>query len=190
MTLRDRRLEPAVRRQPGIRRRSPSPKRRQTACRVYPRGARPRAGWDTVRQRFLTSCAETRREKCTGPNSVGWSNPAAPTSSASASMVARWKLYTRSDLSGTTSARWRLRSCVDTPVGQRSVWHDCDWMQPSANMKPRAELHQSAPNAMARAISKALAILPLAPILMRSRVLIPMRALCTKLRPSRNGIPT
>jgi hypothetical protein len=29
-------------------------------------------------------------------------------------------------------------------------------MQPSANMKPRAALHQSAPSAMARAMSKAL----------------------------------
>jgi hypothetical protein len=28
-------------------------------------------------------------------------------------------------------------------------------MQPSANMKPRAELHQSAPIAIARAMSKA-----------------------------------
>ena len=38
-------------------------------------------------------------------------------------------------------------------------------MQPSANMKPRAELHQSAPSAMARAMSKAVTILPLAPML-------------------------
>ena len=47
-----------------------------------------------------------------------------------------------------------------TPVGQRSVWQLSDWMQPSANMKPRAELHQSAPIAIARAMSKAVAILP------------------------------
>jgi hypothetical protein len=37
-------------------------------------------------------------------------------------------------------------------------------MQPSANMKPRAELHQSAPSAMVRAMSKALTTLPAAPI--------------------------
>jgi hypothetical protein len=56
--------------------------------------------------------------------------------------------------------RAREGSCVVTPVGQRSVWQLKDWMQPSANMKPRAELHQSAPIAMARAMSKAVAILP------------------------------
>ena len=39
-------------------------------------------------------------------------------------------------------------SCVATPVGQWSVWQVCAWMQPSANMKPRAALHQSAPSAM------------------------------------------
>ena len=58
----------------------------------------------------------------------------------------------------------REGSCVVTPVGQRSVWQLSDWMQPSENMKPRAELHQSAPIAMARAMSKAVAILPAAPI--------------------------
>ncbi len=67
--------------------------------------------------KVCTSCGETRREKCAGINSVGWSSPAAPTSSASASSVVRWKLNTRSDLSGTTSARWRTRSWVETPVG-------------------------------------------------------------------------
>ena len=55
-------------------------------------------------------------------------------------------------MSGTTKARWRERSCVATPVGQRSVWQLSDWMQPSENMKPRAELHQSAPIAIARAM--------------------------------------
>ena len=62
-------------------------------------------------------------------------------------------------------------------------------MQPSANMKPRAELHQSAPSAMTRAMSKALMILPAAPILMRSRALMPISALCTKFNPSRIGMP-
>src|SRR5262249_25963383 len=33
-------------------------------------------------------------------------------------------------------------------------------MQPSANIKPRAELHQSAPSAVTRAMSKALMTLP------------------------------
>ena len=56
-------------------------------------------------------------------------------------------------------------------------------------MKPRAELHQSAPIAMARAMSKAVAILPAAPILMRSRALMPISALWTKLTPSRIGMP-
>ena len=50
-------------------------------------------------------------------------------------------------LVGTTSARWRSGSCVATPVGQWPVWQVCAWMQPSANMKPRAALHQSAPSA-------------------------------------------
>src|SRR5260221_3515030 len=61
-------------------------------------------------------------------------------------------------------------------------------MQPSENMKPRAELHQSARIAMARAISKAVAIFPAAPMRMRSRALMPISALCTKLTPSRIGI--
>ena len=104
-------------------------------------------------------------------------------------MVARWKLNTRSALSGTTSARWRTLSWVETPVGHLSVWQDCDWMQPSANMKPRAELHQSAPSAMTQAMSNALMILPAAPILMRSRALMPISALCTKFNPSRIGMP-
>ena len=42
-------------------------------------------------------------------------------------------------------ARWRDLSWLVTPVGQWPVWHGCAWMQPTANMKPRAALHQSAP---------------------------------------------
>ena len=80
-------------------------------------------------------------------------------------------------------------SCVATPVGQRSVWQLSDWMQPSENMKPRAELHQSAPSAIALAISKAVTILPRAPMRMRSRAPMPTSALCTKTRPSRSGMP-
>jgi hypothetical protein len=40
------------------------------------------------------------------------------------------------------------------------VWQVWAWMQPSANMKPRAALHQSAPSAIMRAMSKALITLP------------------------------
>ncbi len=47
------------------------------------------------------------------------------------------------------------------------------------DMKPRAELHQSAPSAMTRAMSKAVMILPLAPSLMRPRTSMPTSALCT-----------
>ena len=64
------------------------------------------------------------------------------------------EIATRSALSGTTTARWRTGSCVATPVGQRSVWRFCACTQPSANMKPRAELHQSAPIASVRATPK------------------------------------
>ena len=85
-----------------------------------------------------------------GTEVLGCSSPAAAVSSASACSIERWKLRTRSVLSSTTSARARVGSCVATPVGQRSVWQLSDWMQPSANMKPRAELHQSAPSAKAR----------------------------------------
>ena len=63
-------------------------------------------------------------------------------------------------LVSTTSARWRSGFWVATPVGQRSVWQLCDCMQPSANMKPRAALHQSAPSARTRAMSK--------PVMMRA----------------------
>ena len=80
-------------------------------------------------------------------------------------------------------------SWVATPTGQRSVWQLWDWMQPTANMKPRAALHQSAPSAMARAMSKPDTILPAAPSLMRSRAPMPISALWTKLRPSRIGMP-
>ncbi len=63
-------------------------------------------------------------------------------------------------LVGTTSACWRSGSCVVTPVGQLPVWQVCAWMQPSAIMKPRAALHQSAPSAIIRAMSKAVITLP------------------------------
>jgi hypothetical protein len=115
--------------------------------------------------------------------------PAAATSSPSALTVSLWKLATGTDLSDTTRARWRVRSWVATPVGQRSVWHCCDWMHPTANIKPRAALHQSAPSAITRAMSNAVVILPEAPSLIRSRRLVPTSAELTKLRPSRSGMP-
>jgi len=62
-------------------------------------------------------------------------------------------------------------------------------MQPSENIKARAELHQSAPSAIARAMSKAVVILPATPMRMRSRAPIPVSALCTKTSPSRIGMP-
>ena len=91
---------------------------------------------------------------------------------------------------GTTSAFWRSGSCVVTPVGQWPVWQFCAWMQPSANMKPRAELHQSAPSAIMRAMSKALITLPAQPRRMRARRFRPTSVLCTSSRPSCSGAPT
>ena len=76
-----------------------------------------------------------------------------------------------------------------TPVGHLSVWQAWAWMQPRANMKPRAELAQSAPSAMTRAISKAEVILALQPMRPSPRMLMPTRALCTNINPSRKGMP-
>ena len=90
-----------------------------------------------------------------------------------------WNIFTRSALSGTSSFFQRDGSCVATPVGQRSVWQVCDWMQPSANMKPRAALHQSAPSASVRARSNAVITLPLAPMRILSRRFRPTSVLCT-----------
>src|SRR3546814_6603138 len=93
---------------------------------------------------------------CSGPSWRGCSRPAAQSRSRSALTVFSWNWNTRVDLSAVSSLRQRFGSWVATPVGQRSVWQLSDWMQPSANMKPRAALHQSAPIAMVRAMSKAL----------------------------------
>jgi hypothetical protein len=62
-------------------------------------------------------------------------------------------------------------------------------MQPSAIMKPRPELHQSAPSANMRAMSNELMTLPAAPILTRSRRPAPISVLCTSSRPSCSGAP-
>mmetsp|Transcript_9623 Transcript_9623/g.22372 ORF Transcript_9623/g.22372 Transcript_9623/m.22372 type:complete len:239 (-) Transcript_9623:174-890(-) len=127
---------------------------------------------------------------CWAVISRGWQRPAASTSSFSAFSVFWWKLATRWALSGTTSARWRCGSWVVTPVGQWPVWQAWAWMQPSANMKPRPELHQSAPRAIRRTMSKAVVTLPAQPILIWSRRFRPTRVLCTSSRPSCSGAPT
>jgi hypothetical protein len=76
-------------------------------------------------------------------------------------------------------------SWVVTPVGQWPVWQVWACRQPRANMKPRAELHQSAPVAMVRAMSKAVTILPEEPMQICCRRLTPTRVLCTSISPSR-----
>src|SRR3546814_9473528 len=80
---------------------------------------------------------------CSGPSWRGCSSPAAHSRSRSALTVFSWNWNTRADLSPVSSLRQRFGSWVATPVGQWSVWQLSDWMQPSANMKPRAALHQS-----------------------------------------------
>ena len=76
-----------------------------------------------------------------------------------------------------------------TPTGHWLVWQRWDWMQPTANMNARAELHQSAPRAIERAMADAVTILPLAPILNWSRIPAPTRVFWTTSRPSLSGAP-
>ena len=83
-----------------------------------------------------------------------------------------------------------MRSWVVTPTGHLLVWQRCDWMQPTANMKARAELHQSAPSAIDRAIADAVTILPLAPTLSRSRMPAPTSVFWTASSPSLSGAPS
>ena len=47
-----------------------------------------------------------------------------------------------------------------TPTGQQLVWQAWAWMQPTENMKPRAEFAQSAPSASTLAISNEVTSLP------------------------------
>src|SRR5262249_10347351 len=75
------------------------------------------------------------------------------------------------------------------PTGHLLVWQRWDWMQPTANMKARAELHQSAPSAIDLAIAEAVTILPLAPILNRSRTPAPTNVFSTVSSPSLSGAP-
>ena len=63
-------------------------------------------------------------------------------------------------------------------------------MQPNANIKPRAALHQSAPSANKRAISKPVTTRPLAPRRMDCRSPAPTRQLWASTKPSRSGVPT
>ena len=63
-------------------------------------------------------------------------------------------------------------------------------MQPVAIIMPRAEAMKSAPWHMRLTMSKPVTILPVAPIFTRSRRPAPTSALCTRTRPSVNGMPT
>ena len=60
-------------------------------------------------------------------------------------------------------------SCVVTPVGQVFLLHCMAWIQPSENIKPRADTTQSAPAHKAQATSAGLISLPEAITFMRSR---------------------
>ena len=147
--------------------------------------ARPAARRQQVGQQLDLVVAAAAHDVRGGDLGRGARSPAAWTSSFSAFSVFWWKLSTRSPCPDTTSACWRFGSCVATPVGQWPVWQVCAWMQPSANMKPRAALHQSAPIAIVRAMSKALTILPArADADARRAGSAPTSVLCTSSRPS------
>ena len=55
----------------------------------------------------------------------------------------------RTDLSAGSRPRLSQAFCVATPVGQRSVWHFCAWMHPSASIASRPTLTVSTPRAKA-----------------------------------------
>ena len=61
-----------------------------------------------------------------------------------------WYRITRRALSSGTRPRCSRRSCVVIPVGQVFLLQCSAWMQPSANMKPRADVTKSAPAHSAR----------------------------------------
>jgi hypothetical protein len=79
---------------------------------------------------------------------------------------------------------------VVIPVGQVFLWHFSAWMQPSANMKPRAEVTKSAPAASAQAISPGFTSLPLATMRMRSLSPISLRKSTSRGSASRIDMPT
>src|SRR5690606_25374447 len=114
-----------------------------TACSGTPPSSSPGARNRYRAASERTSTGETRRRMCSGPSSSGPPRPQAHSRSRSACRVFWWKRWTRTPLSATSSWRQRRGSWVAIPVGQRSVWQLIDWMQPSANMKPRPALHQS-----------------------------------------------
>jgi len=103
--------------------------------------------------------------------------PAAAISSASALSSAAVKARDPLGLVGQPRSRASGRILRGTPEGQVSRWQCCACTHPSANMKPRALLHQSAPIAIVRAMSNAVITLPLAPSRIRSRRLSPTSVL-------------
>ena len=117
-----------------------------------------------------------RRLSIDGSSSSKLSRPIEATIWAALATVARWKLATRSILSGTYSARASPGSWVATPVGQWLVLHFIAWMQPTANIIARADSVKSAPWKMRLTMSTPLATLPDAPILMCSRSPVPDQA--------------
>jgi hypothetical protein len=72
-------------------------------------------------------------------------------------------------LSATSSPRCNFGSCVVIPVGQVFLLHCSAWIQPSANMKPRADTQKSAPIQSAQATLAGCTSLPEAMTLTRSR---------------------
>ena len=136
-----------------------------------------------------TSRGETRRQKCTGRNALGMIEPGGGGELGQRMQGGAVEIVDALELVGDHQRAAAGRILGGNAGRARSVWQLSDWMQPIENMKARAALHQSAPSASARAMSKAVAILPAAPMRMRSRTPMPTSALCTKLNPSRIGMP-
>ena len=74
-----------------------------------------------------------------------------------------------------------------TPVGQRSVWHFWDWMQPIASIASRATLTMSAPSANATTALSGIPHLPEAMKVMSSERPASAKTPYTREKPSRNG---
>src|SRR6516165_5866792 len=90
------------------------------------------------------------------------------------------------DHEGPLAPRVLRRDAGWAPVGMAGLRLDAA----QRNMKPRAALHQSAPSASKRAISKAVTTRPLAPRRMDCRSPAPTRELWASTKPSRSGVPT
>ena len=174
-----------IRRRARSSRRAPASRHRGTADRRCRRAARRGRGSDTpgrTARPVPGRGASRNAEAATRSDATARRRRSARPARCS---VVSWKRHTRSALSGTTSARWRSGSCVATPVGQWSVWQVCAWMQPSANMKPRAALHQSAPSAIdARDVEGADDLAGGSRAGCASRRSAPTSVLCTSSRPS------